>query len=183
MGILSLVLRPITRPQPEVGLITPAVGAKPFLSVFSNTRLGDLTYKLKGANMEEDEIPADKLVKTYIKIRDAKSELVKQHEAELAKLEEQMDVLSKKMLDICKDNGADSIKTNAGTIMRSVSTRYMTNDWDSLYKFIKEHDAIGLLAKFIHQGNMKQFIEENPDVFPPGMLVDSQYKIVVRRSK
>jgi len=28
MGILSLVLRPITRPQPEVGLITPAVGAK-----------------------------------------------------------------------------------------------------------------------------------------------------------
>jgi hypothetical protein len=94
-----------------------------------------------------------------------------------------MDVLSKKMLDICKDNGADSIKTSAGTIMRSVSTRYMTNDWDSLYKFIKEHDAIGLLAKFIHQGNMKQFIEENPDVFPPGMLVDSQYKIVVRRSK
>jgi hypothetical protein len=183
MGILSLVLRLITRPQPEVGLITPAVGAKPFLSVFSNTRLGDPTYKLKGANMEEDEIPADKLVKTYIKIRDAKSELVKQHEAELAKLEEQMDVLSKKMLDICKDNGADSIKTNAGTIMRSVSTRYMTNDWDSLYKFIKEHDAIGLLAKFIHQGNMKQFIEENPDVFPPGMLVDSQYKIVVRRSK
>jgi hypothetical protein len=183
MGILSLVLRPITRPQPEVGLITPAVGAKPFLSVFSNTRLSDPTYKLKGANMEEDEIPADKLVKAYIRIRDAKSELVKQHEAELAKLEEQMDVLSKKMLDICKDNGADSIKTNAGTIMRSVSTRYMTNDWDSLYKFIKEHDAIGLLAKFIHQGNMKQFIEENPDVFPPGMLVDSQYKIVVRRSK
>lgn len=132
---------------------------------------------------EENEIPADKLVKAYIKIRDAKSELVKQHEAEIAKLEEQMDVLSKKMLEICKDNGADSIKTSAGTIMRSVSTRYMTNDWDSLYKFIKEHDAIGLLAKFIHQGNMKQFIEENPDVFPPGMLVDSQYKIVVRRSK
>jgi hypothetical protein len=84
---------------------------------------------------------------------------------------------------VCKDNGADSIKTSAGTIMRSVSTRYMTNDWDSLYSFIKEHDAIGLLAKFIHQGNMKQFLEDNPDVFPPGMLVDSQYKIVVRRSK
>jgi hypothetical protein len=30
---------------------------------------------------------------------------------------------------------------------------------------------------------MKQFIEENPDVFPPGMLVDSQFKITVRRGK
>jgi hypothetical protein len=133
--------------------------------------------------MEEDEIPAEKLAKIYIKIRDAKSELVKKHDAEVAELEAQMDILSKKMLDICKENGADSIKTSAGTIMRSVSTRYMTNDWDSLYTFIKEHDAIGLLAKFIHQGNMKQFLEDNPDVFPPGMLVDSQYRIIVRRSK
>jgi hypothetical protein len=29
---------------------------------------------------------------------------------------------------------------------------------------------------------MKQFLEENPDKFPKGMLLDSQYKITVRRS-
>jgi hypothetical protein len=67
--------------------------------------------------------------------------------------------------------------------MRSVATRYWTNDWDSMYNFIKENDALGLFEKRIHQVNMKQFLEENPDSFPPNMLVDSKYKIIVRRSK
>jgi hypothetical protein len=67
--------------------------------------------------------------------------------------------------------------------MRSVATRYWTNDWDSMYNFIKENDALGLFEKRISQANMRQFIEENPDKFPPGMLVDSKYKIIVRRSK
>lgn len=67
--------------------------------------------------------------------------------------------------------------------MRGVSTQYMTSDWDSMYKFIKDNDALGLLKQSLHQSNMKQFLDEYPDKFPPGMLVDSKYKITVRRSK
>jgi len=125
---------------------------------------------------------ASKLSEIYLKIRDARAELKEQYEAEDKKLEEQMDVIEAKLLEICKDNDADSIKTPAGTVMRRVATRYWTNDWDSMYNFVREHDAYGLLERRIHQTNMKQFIEENPDKFPPGMLLDSQYKITIRRS-
>lgn len=127
-------------------------------------------------------LSASKLSEIYLKIRDARAELKEQYEAEDKKLEEQMDVIEARLLEICKDNDADSIKTPAGTVMRRVATRYWTNDWDSMYNFVREHDAYGLLERRIHQTNMKQFIEENPDKFPPGMLLDSQYKITIRRS-
>jgi hypothetical protein len=40
-----------------------------------------------------------------------------------------------------------------------------------------------LLEKRLHQTNMKQFLEENPDLKPAGLNIDSEYTIVVRRGK
>ena len=92
-------------------------------------------------------------------------------------------MLAEKMLDICETQGADSLKTKTGTIIRKVDTRYWTSDWESFYDFIQENDAYPLLEKRIHQTNMKQFLEENPDLLPAGLQSDSKYSIVVRRSK
>jgi len=133
--------------------------------------------------MDITDFPADKLAELYLKIRDARDELTKQYEEKHRELNEQLEVLSEEMLELCKENGADSIRTPIGTIIRSVATRYWTNDWDSMYNFVKDNDAYGLLERRIHQSNMKQFVDENPDKFPPGMLVDSKYKIVVRRGR
>jgi hypothetical protein len=129
-----------------------------------------------------DDLSVGKLSQIYLKIRDARSELKSKYEEEDKTLEAQMDVIEAKLLEICKDTEADSIKTQAGTVMRRVATRYWTNDWDSMYNFVKDNDAYGLLERRLHQTNMKQYLEENPDKFPPGMLLDSQYKITVRRS-
>jgi hypothetical protein len=131
----------------------------------------------------EDYMSAGKLAGVYIKMRDARAKLKSSYEEQDKAIEEQMSTIETQLLDVCKRAEADSIKTQAGTIMRSVATRYWTNDWDSMYNFIKENDALGLFEKRISQANMRQFIEENPDKFPPGMLVDSKYKIIVRRSK
>jgi len=133
--------------------------------------------------LDLSDYPADKLAGLYLKIRDKRDALTREYEEKHKELQEQLDIVADEMLELCKENGADSIKTPAGTIMRSVATRYWTNDWDSMYNFIKENDALGLFEKRIHQVNMKQFLEENPDSFPPNMLVDSKYKIIVRRSK
>ena len=130
-----------------------------------------------------DNLSANKLTKIYLKIRDARTELSKKFKAEDALLVEQLDIVEKQLLEACKENDAKSINTEAGLVIRGVSTQYMTNDWDSMYKFIKDNDALGLLKQSLHQTNMKQFLEEYPDKFPPGMLVDSKYKITVRRSK
>jgi hypothetical protein len=128
-------------------------------------------------------LPLDKLAAIYIKIRDAKDKLTADYKQQYANLEEQMGVLEVEMLETCKTMNADSIRTKAGTIIRSIKSRYWTNDWDSMYRFIKENDAYGLLEKRLHQTHMKEFLSENPDLLPMGLNVESEYTVVVRRSK
>ena len=129
------------------------------------------------------DLDANKLAEIYIKIRDKRAELTEQFDAQDKQLKEQQDLLADKMLELCKDIDADSIKTPAGTIIRKVDTRYWTTDWDSMYQFIEEHDAMPLLEKRLHQANLKQFLEENPNLLPAGLQADSKYTVVVRRSK
>lgn len=130
-----------------------------------------------------EDIATDKLAEIYIKIRDKRAELKEKYESEDVELKAQQDLLAEKMLDICRDMNADSIKTPAGTIIRKVDTRYWTTDWDSMYQFIVENDAYPLLEKRLHQTNLKQFLEENPNLLPAGLQADSKYTVVVRRSK
>ena len=128
-------------------------------------------------------LPPDVLAGIYIKIRDAEVKLTADYEEKKEELRSQRDVISAQLLEICAANNATSIKTTAGTIMRKVDTRYWTNDWESMYTFIKENDVYGLLERRIHQTNLKQFLEENPDKLPMGLQADSKYTISVRRSK
>ena len=125
---------------------------------------------------------ANQLVSVYIKIRDAKEIKKKQMEAEIADLDVQLDAVEHELLEICKATGQDGGKTQHGSFTRAVKTRYWTSDWDSMYKFIREHDAPDLLERRIAQGNFAQFIQENPDKMPAGVNIESKYSITVRRS-
>jgi len=132
---------------------------------------------------EAPPVDMDKLAAVYIKIRDKRAVAKKEFEAKDEALEEQMQVIADEMLEACKRIGADSIKTPHGTIIRSVKSRYWTNDWDSMYTFIEEQSAFGLLEKRLHQTNMKDFLAENPDLYPVGLNVENSYTVLVRRSK
>ena len=135
-------------------------------------------------NPEDKSSPnLDLLAGVYIKIRDARTTLKAEFTMQDSVLQEQMNLLETNMLDACKDLNASSIKTPHGTIIRSVKSRYWTNDWDSMYTFIREQGAFGLLEKRLHQTNMKEFLVENPDLLPMGLNVESEYTVVVRRPK
>ena len=121
------------------------------------------------------------LTKVYLRIRDARDALTAQYKKEYAELEEQLALIESEMLDTCKTMGVESMRTPHGTIIRSVKSRYWTNDWDSMYDFIEEHGAFGLLEKRLHQTNMKEFLEEHPDTRPPGLNIDSEYDITIKR--
>jgi hypothetical protein len=131
----------------------------------------------------ETQVTADKLVSVYIKIRDKRSAILRAYEEQDNVLKEQQAMVSNQMLEIMKEVGATNIKTTYGTVSRSVSTRFTTNDWGSMYDFIKEHDAMHLMEQRISQGNMKRFLEENPDQLPIGLNSSSTYTVSVRKAK
>jgi hypothetical protein len=131
--------------------------------------------------MLDDEVNINKLVKVYLKIRNAIDEKETQHKEELVSLKEQFGIVGQSLLNLCKEQNLDSIRTPVGTVSRRISTRYWTSDWDSMYRFISEHDAPFLLEQRIHGTNMKEFLEANPEAFPMGMQADRSYTVQVRK--
>jgi arsenate reductase-like glutaredoxin family protein len=128
-----------------------------------------------------DQPQADRLVKAYIKMRDKRAEILRAYEEEDGKIETQMDMISAELMRMCKEIGADSIRTEFGNVYRTVRTRYETTDWDNMYKFIMEHDIPQVLERRISVTNMKQFLDENPTLMPVGMNVNNKYTVTVRR--
>jgi hypothetical protein len=129
------------------------------------------------------DIGADKLVKVFLKMRDELQQMEREHEEKVAELRSYMEVIEAEMLNVCRETGADSLKTSYGTIIKSTKTRYWTSDWESMYRFIEDHKAFDLLERRVHQTNMKAWIEDNPDFLPQGLNAESRHTVTVRRSK
>ena len=131
--------------------------------------------------MSEETAPAiapETLVKVYLKMKAKHDEMRIAYEAEEKRLSAQMGKVKSALLAFCKEQNVDSVRTGEGLFYRTTKVDYWTNDWESMHKFIVEHNAPHLLHQRLHQTNLKEF---NPDTLPPGLNVDSEYSITVRR--
>jgi len=126
-------------------------------------------------------VTPDKLTETYLKIKAKRAELSSDFKAEDDVLANQLEVVKEALLKYCADQGLESVRTSAGLFYRSVKTRYWTSDWESMYKFVLENEVPEFFDKRLNQGNVRQFLEENPDLVPRGLNVDSEYAIAVRK--
>jgi len=122
-----------------------------------------------------------KLTRTYIKIRDKRNEVKAAFDEEYERLSEQQDLIKQKLMDHCKEHGVDSVKTGAGLFYRTTKTKYWTDDWEQMHKFILEHEVPELLERRVSQKAIAQYLEENPDKLPKGLNSVTEYTINVRK--
>jgi hypothetical protein len=131
---------------------------------------------------ETTELNLDELVKIYLTIRNEREKLKASWEVKDGELEQEMKVLEQSMLTVCNDTNASSIRTESGTVIRTLKERFTTNDWDNFKKFVLDNEAIDLLERRIHQGNFKEFMAEHQgEGLPPGVNVMREFTIVVRK--
>ncbi len=131
---------------------------------------------------ETTDLNLDDLVKIYLTIRTEREKLKSSWEVKDGELEQEMKLLEQTMLTVCNDTNASSIRTESGTVIRSLKERFTTNDWDNFKKFVLDNEAIDLLERRTHQGNFKEFMAEHKDEgLPPGVNVMREFTIVVRK--
>jgi hypothetical protein len=130
----------------------------------------------------ENQIAVDKLVKVYLKMKASKEQIDAEYKKKNEDIVSQMDAVKQALLEYCKEQQVESVRTNEGSFYRTVKKRYWTNDWEAMGKFVLEHKVPELFEKRLHQGNTATFLEEHPDVLPPGLNVDSEFTITVRRT-
>ena len=74
----------------------------------------------------------------------------------------------------------EAMRTESGTVYRTEKESYYTNNWEAMGKFVVEHNVPELLEKRLHQGNIKAFLEEHPDLLPPGLNSNTEYSVTIK---
>jgi hypothetical protein len=125
----------------------------------------------------------EELVSAYITLRNERAKLKEDYEEADSKLVKDMDQIEQVMLEICNEVGADSIKTQVGTVMRRVNERYYCTDWDNFKNYLLENEAVDLLERRIHQGNFREHMTDiQGQGLPPGVNVMREFGITVRKA-
>ena len=125
------------------------------------------------------DISLESLIRVFNKMRDKKEGL----DSEVKALEHKMAAIKVAINDMMREEGMESIRTTAGTAYRTLKTTYSPTDWGIMHNFIMERHLPDLLEKRLHQGNMKKYLEENPEDVPPGLNSLMEYSVTVKRSK
>jgi hypothetical protein len=127
------------------------------------------------------DAPADKMTKAYLAIRNKRAQLKAEYTKQDDELARQLDILKRALLSYCERNKVESVRTDEGLFFRSQRTKYWTSDWEAMHRFVIEHKVPELFDKRINQTNIKQFLEENPELKPEGLNIDTEYVISVRK--
>jgi len=128
-------------------------------------------------------IPLAKMTKVYLKIKAERDKLSAEYKEADSELVSQQDKIRSALLGYLKENDLKSVKTDAGTFYRTVKQKYWTSDWENMHKFILEHEVPEFLDKRLNQKNVKEFLEENPDLLPKGLNVDAEFALTIRKGK
>lgn len=128
------------------------------------------------------ETNLDELVKIYLTIRTEREKLESDWKVRDTEFKNEQALLEQQMLAVCNESNATSIKTEEGTVIKTLKERFTLSDRDSFNKFVRENDAVELFEARLHQGNFKDFMAEHAeDGMPPGVNVMREFTIVVRK--
>ncbi len=128
-------------------------------------------------------IPLAKMTKVYLKIKAERDKLSAEYREADDELVSQQGKIKSALLGYLKENDLKSVKTDAGTFYRTVKQKYWTSDWENMHKFILEHEVPEFLDKRLNQKNVKEFLEEHPDLLPKGLNVDAEFALTIRKGK
>jgi hypothetical protein len=124
----------------------------------------------------------NELVKAYLTIRNERERIESEYKERDMQLKADMAIIEQEMLAGCNDMKVESVRTDSGTIIKSLKERYTCADRDNFNKFVLEHGAVELFEARLHQGNFKEFMSErHGDGLPPGVNVMREFTITVRK--
>jgi len=121
-------------------------------------------------------------VSLYIQLRDKKAEMKAEFDASIAPLNDKMDKLEAKLLDVFNKTGMDSVKTENGTAYTAVRTTASIADREAFMEFVKANEEWSLLEVRASKTAVEQFRDSNNDELPPGVNIRSERVVNIRRS-
>ena len=129
-----------------------------------------------------DQIKLDEIVQAYLTIRSQRENIAREFELQDAELKAEQAQLEQVLLEQCNEMNAETIRTGAGTIVKTLKESYICSDWDGLKSFIMENGLIELMQQRLHNTNLKEYLASHDgEGMPPGVSSFREYSIVVKK--
>ena len=123
----------------------------------------------------------DRMVRAYMKIRDARAELKKEFEEKDKELKSKLSILEGEFQKAFSETGSTSIKTDDGIVFRQTVTKASIADSSTFLPWVREHDALDMLQKRVTIKAVTDYIEEFGET-PPGITVYREHEVRIRKS-
>lgn len=121
------------------------------------------------------------LVAKYIELRDKKYELKHKYEYQAAQLDDVLNKIEAKLLEVFDKMGMDSVKTEFGTAYSSTRSSASVADPETFMSFVIENAEWSLLEKRVAKLAVEQYRDANGDL-PPGINYRAERVVNIKRS-
>lgn len=123
----------------------------------------------------------DELIGKYIELRDKKAQLKAEYTAKAARIDEVLDKIEAKVLDVFDSAGIDSTRTQFGTAFTSTKTTATIADKETFMQFVKKEEAWPMIIARANGPIIDQYVDSTGEV-PPGLDFRTERTISVRRA-
>lgn len=120
------------------------------------------------------------VIKGYVKLRDRKNELKKQHTEELVPINEKMELVEGWLMRDLLTRGVESERTTEGTAYLQKNSKATVKDRDAFLEFVIEHKMWDLLENRVAKSVVVDHLENTGEVVP-GVNFETTQVVRIRR--
>lgn len=127
-------------------------------------------------------MPAEKLVKLYIKTRTAKAELKKVFDAQVAQADAIMDCAQNVMLKKADADGVTGFTTEFGTTYAAETKRISIADDKAFFDFVRDKGDLDFFERRVSSKHVENYMALNEGAAPPGLNFFRERVMRVRKA-
>lgn len=121
------------------------------------------------------------LVGKYIEARERKAQMEAEFKMKTARLDEVMNKIEAKLMQVFQETGMDSVKTEFGTAYTTTRTTASVADRDAFMEYVRTNDEWPLLQVRASKEAVEQYKAIHEEL-PPGINWREERVVNIRRS-
>jgi len=121
----------------------------------------------------------NRMARAYLNIREARRTLKKEYAARDDDLKNQMGRIETAMLEALNESGAESVRTEFGTVYTQTTTKATIADWSA---FSQWEDAIEFMERRVKASMVREYLDEYGEL-PPGVNIYNELNVRVLNPK
>jgi hypothetical protein len=129
-----------------------------------------------------DALPRDKLVKLYVKTREAKAAAAREAKAKELYFDAIMDKAEAVMLDSCLKSGETGFTTPFGTTYIQQTVKVSLADDEAFFNFVRETGDLDMFERRVASKHVQDYMTLNGGVAPPGLSLFRENVLRVRKA-